>query len=94
MEQWDNGNFFLKLNSSLGLYLTVLTTPKTSPDKLSLTVVGIQELRDIEKTDLKKLLCPKKTLYRDRRTVCVNFTTHKQDEFCRVLLPKQFIPHR
>ena len=40
----DNGNLFLKLKSKLGLYHVVLTTPKTSPGKLTLTVVEIQQL--------------------------------------------------
>ena len=35
----DNRNLFLKLNSKLGLYYVVLTTPETSPGKLTLTVV-------------------------------------------------------
>ena len=49
----DNRNLFLKLNSKLGLYHIVLKTPKTSPEKLTLTVVEMQqlpELPDIEKT--------------------------------------------
>ena len=49
----DNRNLFLKLKSKLGLYHVVLTTPKTSPAKLTLTVVEMQQLPDIEKTDFK-----------------------------------------
>ena len=54
---WDNGdnrNPFLKLKSKLALYHIVLTTPKTSPEKLTLIVVEIQQLPNIEKTDSKK----------------------------------------
>ena len=38
----DNRNLFLKLKSKLGLCQFVLTTPKTSPEKLTLTVVDMQ----------------------------------------------------
>ena len=47
----DNRNLFLKLKPKLGLCHVVLTTPKTSPEKLTLTVVEMQQLPDIEKTD-------------------------------------------
>ena len=49
----DNGNLFPKLKSKLGLYHVVLITPKTSPKKLTLTVVEMQHLPDIGKTDSK-----------------------------------------
>ena len=48
-----NRNLFLKLKSKLGLYQVVLATPKTSPGKLTLTLVEMQQLPDIEKTDSK-----------------------------------------
>ena len=38
----DKRNLFLKLKSKLGLYHVVLTTPKTFPKKLTLTVVETQ----------------------------------------------------
>ena len=50
----DNRNLFLKLKSKLGLYHVVLTTPKTSPEKLTLNVVEMQQLPNIEKTDSNK----------------------------------------
>ena len=54
----DTRNLFLKLKSKLGLHHVVLTTPKTSPEKLTLTVVEMQQLPDIEKTDSKeKISC-------------------------------------
>ena len=72
----DNRNLFLKLKSKLGLYHVVLTTPKTSPEKLTLTVVEMQQLPNIEKTDSKEeISCLKWTIYNGRRKVCVNFQT-------------------
>ena len=47
----DDRNLFRNLKSKLGLYHVVLTTPKTSPEKLTLIVVEMQQLPDIEKTD-------------------------------------------
>ena len=45
---------FLSLKSKLGHYHVVLTTSKTSREKLTLTVVQTQQLPDIEKTDSKE----------------------------------------
>ena len=45
----DNRNLFLKVQSKLELFHVVLKTPKTSPEKLTLTVVEMQQLPDIEK---------------------------------------------
>ena len=60
----DNRNLFLKLKSKLGLYHVVLTTPKTSPEKLTLTVFETQQLLDIEKVDSKhETSCLKRTIY-------------------------------
>ena len=76
----DNRNLFLKLKSKLGFYHAVLTTPKTSPEKLTLTVVEMQQLPDIEKTDSKEeISCLKLTIYNGRRKVCVNFQTDTDD---------------
>ena len=72
----DNRNLFLKLKSKLGLYHVVITTPKTAPEKLALTVVEMQKFPDIEKTDTKEeISCLKWTIYNGRRQVCVNFQT-------------------
>ena len=72
----DNRYLFHKLKSKLGLYHVVLTTPKTSPEKLTLTIVEMQQLPDIEKTDSKEeRYCLKQTKYNGRRKVCVNFQT-------------------
>ena len=67
----DNRNLFLKLISKLGF-----TTPKTPPEKLTLTVVEMQQLPDIEKTDSREeISCLKCTIYNGRRKVCVKFQT-------------------
>ena len=72
----DNRNFLLKLKSKLGLYHVVLTTPITSPKKLTLTVVEMQQLPHIEKIDSKEEISfLKKTIYNGRTKVCVNFQT-------------------
>ena len=72
----DKRNLFLKLKSKLGLYHVVLTIQKTSPKKFTLTVVEMQQLQDIEKTDSKEeLACLKWSIYNGRRKVCVNFQT-------------------
>ena len=72
----DNRNLFLKLKSKLGLYHVVHRTAKISPEKLRLTVVEMQLLPDIEKTDSKEeISCLIWTIYNGRRKVCVNFQT-------------------
>ena len=53
----DNRNHFPKLKSKLGLYHVVLTTPKTSPEKLALTVVEMQQMPDIADTNCKEEKC-------------------------------------
>ena len=72
----DNRKLFFKLKWKLGLCHVVLTTPRTSPGKPTLTVVEMQQLPDIEKTDSKEeLSCLEWTIYSGRRKVCVNFQT-------------------
>ena len=71
----DERNLFLKLKSKLGLYHVVLTIPKTFPEKFTLTLVEMQQMPDIEKTDSKaEISCLKWTKYNGRK-VCVNFNT-------------------
>ena len=74
----DDRNFFLKLKSKLGLYHVVLTTPKTSPKKLTQTLVEMQQLPDTEKTDSKqeksRLIW---TIYNGGKKVCVFFQTSR-----------------
>ena len=72
----DKRNLFLKLKSKMGLYHVVLTIPKNSPKELTLTVVEMQQLPDIGKTDSnKEISCLKWTIYNGSRKVCVNFQT-------------------
>ena len=71
----DDRNHFLKLNSTLGLY-RVPSTPTISPEKPTLTVVEMQQLPDIGKTDFKnETSCLKWTIRNGRKKVCVNFET-------------------
>ena len=72
----DNRNLVLMLKSKLGLYHVVLSTPKSSPEKLTLTVVEMLQIPDIEKTDSEEEKPRLKwTIYKGRRKVCVNFQT-------------------
>ena len=72
----ENRNLFLELKSKLGFYHVVLTTPKTSPEKLTLTLFEKQQLPGIEKVDSKnEISCLKWTLYNGRRKVYINFKT-------------------
>ena len=50
----DKRNLFFKLKSKFGLYHVLLTTPKASPEKLTLTVVELQQLPKNEWTDYKE----------------------------------------
>ena len=76
MSWGDNRNLFFKLKSKLGLYIVVFTTPKSSPEKLPLTVVEMHQLPDIEKTDSTEEISPLRwILFKGRRKVCVNFQT-------------------
>ena len=42
----EKSNLFLKLNSKMGFYHAIVTTPKTSPEKLTLVLVEMQQLPD------------------------------------------------
>ena len=60
----DDRNLFLKLKSKLGLYHVVLTTPKTSPAKLTLTVVEKLQMPNIENTgSIEAKSCLKWTIF-------------------------------
>ena len=64
----ENRKFFLNLKSKWGLYHVEPTTPKTSPEKLTLTVVEMKQLPAIEKTDSKEeVSCLNWTIYNGRR---------------------------
>ena len=72
----ENRNLFLQLKSKLGLYHVLLTTSKPSDEKITLTLVEIQQLPEIEKVDSKKeISCLKWALYNGRRNVCISFKT-------------------
>ena len=77
---WNIGekrNLFLKLKSKLGFCHVVLTTPKTSPEKSTLTLVEMQQLPEIEKMDSEnEISCLKWTIYNERK-VCIGFKTDK-----------------
>ena len=45
---------YLNLKWRLSLYQDVLSTPKTLPQKLTLTVLQMQQVPDLEKTDSKE----------------------------------------
>ena len=50
----DNRNLFLKIKTKLGLYLVELRSkPEGSLGKNTVTLVGTQQLPDIEKVDSK-----------------------------------------
>ena len=72
----ENWNLFLKFKSKLELHHVVLSTPKTSPEKITLTLVEMQQLPEIEKVDSKnEISCLKRTIYNGRRKVCISFKT-------------------
>ena len=74
---WNIGkdrNVFLKLKSKLGLYHVVLSTPKLTPAKLTLTIVEMQQLPNVEKTGTD-VSCLKWTLFNGRRKICISFQT-------------------
>ena len=72
----ENRNVFLKLKSKLGLYHVLLTTPKTSTEKITLTLVKMQQLPEIENLDSKnEISCLKWTLYNGMGKVCISFKT-------------------
>ena len=58
--------------------------------KITLTVVEMQQLPDIEKKESKKKFCLKRTKYIGRRKVCVNFKTDTDNlnvDVCRYRNP-------
>ena len=72
----ENRNLFFQLNSKFGLYHAVLTAAKISPAKITLNLVEMQQLPEIEKVDFKnKISCPEWRIYNGRRKVCISFRT-------------------
>ena len=71
----DHRNLFPKLKAKLGLYHVELRSTD-SPEKITLTLVEIQQLPDIEKADSKdEHSCLKGKIYNGRKEVCINFQT-------------------
>ena len=72
----ENRNLFLNLKSKLGLYHVVLTTPRTSRKKMTLTLVEMQQLPEIEKVGCEnEISCLKWTIYNGSKKVCIGFKT-------------------
>ncbi len=72
----ENRNLFLKLKSKLGVYHVLLTTPKACPEKITLALVEMQQLPEIEKVySRSEISCLKWTIYNGRRKVCIRFKT-------------------
>ena len=60
----------------MGLYHVVLAILKTSPEKITLTLVEMQQLPETEKVVSKnEISCLKWTIYNGRIKVCVSFKT-------------------
>ena len=60
----------------MGIFQDALTTPRISPKKLTLTVVQLQQLPDIERTNSKEeSSCLIWIIYNGRRQVCEKFKT-------------------
>ena len=70
----ENRNLFLRLKSKLGLYLVVLTTQKSSPTEITLTIAELQQLQELEHCG-DEISCFKWTIYNGRRKICVGFQT-------------------
>ena len=76
----DKINLCFKLKSKLELYHVELTATKISREKLTLFVVEMEQLPDVEKTDYgDKISFPKWTIYNGWRKICVIFETDTDD---------------
>ena len=72
----ENRNLFLKLKSKLGLFHVKLTSPKTSAEKITIILVDVQQLPDIESLNSKnEISCLKWTIYNGRRKVFISLET-------------------
>ena len=76
MEHWRKQKHISEIEIKIGTCHVVLTTPKTSPEKITLTLVEMQQLPEIENVDFKnEISCLKWTIYNGRRKVCKFFKT-------------------
>ena len=65
------------MKQKIGFYHVVLTTPKTSPGKITLTIVEMQQLPEIGNVDSNnELSCLERTIYNGRRKVFISFKTN------------------
>ena len=92
----DNRYFFLKLKSKMRLYHVGLTKPRKSAEKITLTLIEIEQLPDIESTDSKnEIFCLKRQCTTGgERYVKTTREREKQFGYCRIPLPKQRISER
>ena len=64
----DNRELFLNLEIKFGLCFVVLTKPRNSPERITLTLLEMQQLSDIEETDSEEeVSCQRWTIYNGRR---------------------------
>ena len=75
LQNEGNTNHFSELYSELGHYYVVLKTSKTYRENLTIIVVEMQKIKEIDKTDSKKneILCRNGTIFKGRKNVWVNF---------------------
>ena len=74
MEKTETYSYKFKPN--FGFYHVLLTTPKTSPEKVTSTLVKLQQLPEIEKMDSEnEISCLRLTIYNGRRKICIRFKT-------------------
>ena len=69
---------FLRLKTKLGHHHVVLTTPKSSPTKISLTIAELQQLPEHEQCE-DETSCLKWTIYNGRRQIGVGFQTDTEE---------------
>ena len=64
----DNRELFLNLEIKFGLCFVVLTKPRNSPERITSTLLEMQQLSDIEETDSEEeFSCQRWTIYNGRR---------------------------
>ena len=69
----ENRNLFLRLKTKMGLYHVVLTTPKSPPTKITLTIAEVQQLLELEQCEDEEISCLEWTIYNGRLIICVGF---------------------
>ena len=75
----DNRNVFLNLRTKLGFYHLLLTSSEQTPKKVSLTLVGMQQLPEVGYFDSEKeLSCLSWIIFNGRIEVCVFCKTNTE----------------